>query len=61
MPTTEHSIPPVISNILSNEEYPGPFEFEVDICPNGSKNPWVVRIYYYSYGKNADDLRHTNK
>lgn len=44
MPATEHSIPPVISNILSNEEYPGPFEFEVDICPNGSKNPWVYSL-----------------
>ncbi|XP_018576453.1 cellular tumor antigen p53 [Anoplophora glabripennis] len=41
VPANEHSIPPIISNILSNEEYPGPFEFEVDICPNGSKNPWV--------------------
>ncbi|KAJ8911604.1 hypothetical protein NQ315_015938 [Exocentrus adspersus] len=41
MSTPEHVMSPVISNILSNEEYPGPFEFEVDICPNGSKNPWV--------------------
>lgn len=32
----------VAPNVLVDEEYPGPHEFEVCICPNtGSKNPWV--------------------
>ncbi|XP_060524253.1 cellular tumor antigen p53 isoform X2 [Cylas formicarius] len=30
------------SNVLSNEEYSGPYEFEVTVIPNHkSKNPWV--------------------
>lgn len=29
-------------NVLSNEEYAGPYNFEVSIYPNGVKNPWVV-------------------
>ncbi|XP_056640461.1 tumor protein p73 isoform X1 [Diorhabda carinulata] len=34
-------IPRPINTIPSNEEYSGPFEFEVDVIPNGAKNAWV--------------------
>ncbi|XP_072382329.1 cellular tumor antigen p53 isoform X1 [Diabrotica undecimpunctata] len=33
-------IPKPVTTVLSNEEYEGPFNFEVDIIPNGSKNGW---------------------
>lgn len=31
-------------NVLSDEEYAGPYNFEVTVCPNGTKNPWVVSL-----------------
>ncbi|XP_045467866.1 cellular tumor antigen p53 [Harmonia axyridis] len=36
-------LPPVYSAQLKvcNEEYAGPYDFDVSIIPNGTKNPWV--------------------
>lgn len=34
--------PAAIPRVLSDEEYPGPLNFEVHLDPCGSKNPWVV-------------------
>lgn len=34
--------------ILSNEEYVGPYNFDVCVVPNyKSKNPWVVCIHFH--------------
>nr|CAH7760946.1 unnamed protein product [Callosobruchus chinensis] len=35
---------PVAENVLTNEEYTGPYNFEVLIDPNGSKNAWVYSV-----------------
>lgn len=44
MPSFQHQLPPVFTTPLKicNEEYSGPYNFEVSIIPNGTKNPWVV-------------------
>lgn len=35
---------PTHPRLLTNEEYPGPYNFEVDLDPNGTKNPWIVSV-----------------
>lgn len=35
-----------IPRVLSDEEYPGPLNFEVQLDPCGSKNPWVVSKHF---------------
>ncbi|VEN41505.1 unnamed protein product, partial [Callosobruchus maculatus] len=35
---------PAVEHVLTNEEYTGPFNFEVLIDPNGSKNAWVYSV-----------------
>ncbi|CAH0553712.1 unnamed protein product [Brassicogethes aeneus] len=35
---------PIASNVISNEEYPGCYEFEVCIIPVQNKQPWVFSI-----------------
>ncbi|XP_044756672.1 cellular tumor antigen p53 [Coccinella septempunctata] len=39
----QQELPPVYTVPLKvcNEEYAGPYNFDVSIIPNGSKNPWV--------------------
>ncbi|KAF2884291.1 hypothetical protein ILUMI_21883 [Ignelater luminosus] len=41
LPALVPAPPAVPPSVLSNEDYEGPFRFEVFIDPHGSKNPWV--------------------
>lgn len=46
----QQPILPAHPRTLTNEEYPGPHNFEVDLDPNGSKNPWVVSVNWIMMG-----------
>lgn len=50
---------PVQNNVPSNEEYSGPYDFEVEIYPNGTKNPWVVSAFTYIFFKLIETIYKT--